>query len=66
MNQAAVMHGLERVSPGRNAQLVPYLSARSFRTLEVNPQQGGRFVSDPAQADLGADAKLIIKDSLGG
>jgi len=64
MNQAAVMDGLESVSPGRNAQLVPYLSARSFRTLEVDPETGGRFVSDPAQAEVGADAKLVVKDSL--
>ncbi len=64
MNQAAVMDGLERVSPGRNAQLVPYLSARSFRTLEVDPGVGGRFVSDPAQAEVGADAKLVVKDSI--
>ncbi|MBI3492147.1 MAG: hypothetical protein HY047_10250, partial [Acidobacteria bacterium] len=64
MNQAAVMDGLERVSPGRNAQLVPTLSARSFRTLEVDPHQGGHFVSNPAQVDVGADAKIVVKDSL--
>ncbi len=64
MNQAAIMDGLERVSPGRNAQLIPFLSARSFRALEVDPQGGGRFLTDSAQAELGADAKLVIKDSL--
>lgn len=64
MNQAAVMDGLEDVSPGRNAQIVPYLSARSYRTLEVDPRQGGRFVTEPAEGEIGADAKLVVKDSL--
>jgi hypothetical protein len=64
MNQAAVMDGLERVSPGRNAQLIPYVSARSFRTLAIDPLQGPRMVSDPIQASFGADAKVVIKDSI--
>ncbi len=64
MNQAAVMDGLQDVSPGRNAQIVPYVSARSYRTLEVDPHQGGRFVTEPAEAEIGADAKLVVKDSL--
>jgi hypothetical protein len=63
MNQAAALEGLENVSPGRNAQVVPYLSARSFRTLEVDSGRGGRFVTDSSQAEIGADAKLVVKDS---
>jgi hypothetical protein len=63
MNQAAALEGLENVSPGRNAQVVPYVSARSFRTLEVDPNRGGRFMTDPSQADIGADAKIVVKDS---
>jgi hypothetical protein len=64
MNQAASMEGLKDVSPGKNAQLVPYMSARSFRTLEVDPQEGGHFVNNPGEAEVGADAKVVVKDSL--
>lgn len=64
MNQAAIMDGLESVSPGRNVQLVPFLSTRSFRAIEIEPGRGGRVVSDPAQAEIGADAKLVVKDSV--
>lgn len=64
MNQAGVMGGLERVSPGRNMQVVPYLSTRSFRTIEIDPNHRARAVSDPMQAELGVDAKLVLKDSL--
>ena len=64
MNQAAVMDGLKDVSPGRNAQIVPYVSARSFRVLEIHPSQGARFVEEPGETRVGADAKVVIKDSL--
>lgn len=63
MNQAGIMEGLERVSPGRNAQVIPFVSTRSFRALAIGPDRA-RMVSDPFQAALGADAKLVIKNSV--
>lgn len=63
MNQAGLMHGLGDVSPGRNLQLLPYAGGRAFRALDVTPQRA-RFVSDGADTDLGADARVVLKDSI--
>jgi hypothetical protein len=64
MNQAAILEGLERVSPGRNAQVVPYASARSSRALEIDPAEGPRFRRERAAGDFGADLKLVVHGSL--
>jgi len=64
MNQAAVLEGLEKISGGRNAQLLPYASARSSRTLEIDPAAGPHFRRDVAAGEVGADAKLVVRGSL--
>jgi|CXWL01.1.fsa_nt_gi hypothetical protein len=64
MNQAALLEGLRDVSPGKNVQVVPYLSARTFRALGIDPRLGGRLIKMPGEAETGADAKVVLKDSL--
>jgi len=53
--QAAVVDGLERVSPGRNLQGLPYVASRAFATREIDRQ---------AEAAIGFDGKAVLKDSI--
>lgn len=55
---------VENVSPGRNIQLIPYGLTRSFRALDLDLPAGPDFVVDRADANIGLDAKFVIKDSL--
>ncbi|MFQ5663434.1 MAG: DUF5916 domain-containing protein [Terriglobia bacterium] len=64
LNQAATLQGLERISPGRNIQLIPFGVFRSFRALDTRDPSAPRFVRDPADGDAGLDAKLVFQDSL--
>ena len=62
LNQEATLKGLSGISPGRNIQLIPYGTARSFRALDGGGEP--RFERDSFDPDLGLDAKLVLKDSL--
>lgn len=53
--QAAVIEGLEHVSPGRNLQGLPYVASRAFKTFGVDRQ---------ADTALGFDGKAVLKDSV--
>ena len=56
------MNGLEGISPGRNVQLIPYVTARNFEVLQDDPIP--RVVGEDLDADIGLDAKLVFRDSL--
>jgi uncharacterized protein DUF5916 len=62
--QAAVATGLERVSPGRNLQAIPYAATRSFRAIDAGAAGGAAFASDGFDPSAGIDAKAVIRDSL--
>jgi hypothetical protein len=64
INQAAPMRGLRDISPGRNIQLTPYGSLRSFRAVDRRDPAAPRFRGEDAEFDGGLDAKLVLKDSL--
>jgi hypothetical protein len=64
LNQAATLRGLENISPGRNVQLIPYGSFRSFRSVDTRDETQPRFVRDSADPDAGLDAKFVLDDSL--
>ncbi len=64
LNQAAVLTGLRDISPGRNIQLLPYTSFRSFRALDQRDLSAPSFVEDAADNDFGIDSKFVIRDSL--
>jgi len=53
--QAAVVDGLEHVSPGRNLQGLPYVASRAFATREIGRQ---------AEAAIGFDGKAVLEDSI--
>jgi hypothetical protein len=64
LNQAASMRGLENISPGRNVQLIPYGSFRSFRSVDTRNEAQPQFARDSADPDAGLDAKFVLNDSL--
>jgi hypothetical protein len=64
LNQGATMRGLENISPGRNIQLIPYASFRSFRGVDTRDEDNPQFVRDRADPDAGLDAKFVLNDSL--
>jgi len=53
--QAAVVDGVERVSPGRNLQAIPYTSARALKLPGATRRR---------EAAVGIDGKAVVKDSL--
>ncbi len=63
LNQAAELEGLRDISPGRNIQLIPYGTFRSFRALDLRQASGQDFVEDALDPNVGLDAKLVFKDS---
>jgi hypothetical protein len=63
LNQYATLNGLERVSPGRNVQLIPYGFFRSFRNLDSSEPNERQFVSDRGEIVGGLDAKFVFQDS---
>jgi len=63
LTQEGSLAGLEKISPGRNFQLIPFVSARSFRSLDQRDPSHPTFDSKPIEAKAGLDAKAVIKDS---
>lgn len=63
LTQAATVTDLNNISPGRNIQLIPYGSFRSFRALDERDAARPRFVSD-RDFDGGVDAKIALKENL--
>jgi hypothetical protein len=64
MNQAALLGGLETISPGRNILFIPYGLFRAFQALDSRDPNRPVFAPDSADINAGLDAKFVIKDSL--
>jgi len=64
LNQAATGEGLADVSPGRNVQLLPFTSFRSFEAIDRRNPARPFFETNRASADAGLDAKFVFRDSL--
>lgn len=64
LNQEAILQGLEKISPGRNVQLIPYGVFRSFRTLDQRNPSAPFFEKRPGDGAVGLDAKFVLKDRL--
>jgi hypothetical protein len=63
LNQEAQLNGLEDISPGRNMEFNPYgiwRASRSLNSVDSPP----RFEDESLGGRVGADAKMVIKDSL--
>jgi hypothetical protein len=63
LNQMGTANRLERISPGRNIQLIPYGLFRTFRALDNRDPENPRFLED-TEGDGGLDAKIVVKDSM--
>jgi hypothetical protein len=60
LGQAATLTGLEGISPGHSAELIPYGVMRGFRALDT---RGTPFFQQAtAQGQPGMDAKFVIHD----
>jgi uncharacterized protein DUF5916/cellulose/xylan binding protein with CBM9 domain len=55
LGQAATANGLEKISPGRNMQFIPYGALRSFHAPDANKS---------AEFRGGLDSKFILHDNL--
>ncbi len=62
LNQEGTATGLQKISPGRNIQLIPYGIARSFREVDANNPSDVFYSRRTAFGQMGLDAKLVLKD----
>jgi hypothetical protein len=62
LTQSSILRGLDQISPGKNIQLIPYASFRSFRFLDTE-NTPARFITDKSDPAAGLDAKFVLKDS---
>jgi len=60
--QAAILYGLEGISPGRDIELIPYGVMRGFRALDTRDPQNPYFQNATAQGQPGMDAKFVFHD----
>jgi hypothetical protein len=62
LNQEGTATGIEKISPGRNIQLIPYGIMRSFRDIDANNNTDVFYSRRTAFGQMGLDAKLVLKD----
>ena len=62
LGQAATLHGLEGISPGRDIELIPYGLMRGFRALDTRDPANPYFQKAAAQGQPGMDAKFVFHD----
>ena len=62
LNQEGTVSGLERISPGRNLQFIPYGIFRSFRELDLTDPNRPTYTQRHAFGQVGLDAKAVLKD----
>jgi hypothetical protein len=61
--QIANMRGLEKISPGRNLQVIPYMAFAGSHFLD-NPAAGVPAFRSAQDLRVGMDAKAVLHDSL--
>jgi hypothetical protein len=62
LNQEGTARGLERISPGRNLQLIPYGLFRSFKEPNLSDPNRPFYSKRAAFGQAGLDAKAVLKD----
>ena len=62
LNQEGHASGLEKISPGRNLQLIPYGVFRSFKELDLRDPNDPKYTQRAAFGQFGLDAKAVLKD----
>ena len=62
LNQEGTATGLEKISPGRNLQFIPYGIFRSFKELDLTDPNRPAYSQRTAFGQAGLDAKVVLKD----
>lgn len=62
LNQEGAATGLEKISPGRNLQLIPYGIFRSFKEVDLTDPNNPTYSQRTAFGQAGLDAKIVLKD----
>lgn len=62
LNQEGTATGLERISPGRNLQFIPYGLFRSYKELDLTDPNHPAYSQRAAFGQAGLDAKAVLKD----
>jgi hypothetical protein len=62
LNQAGQATGMEKISPGRNIQLIPYGVGRSFKEVDETDPQNVFYSRRAAFGQVGLDAKVVLRD----
>jgi len=62
LNQEGTATGLEKISPGRNFQLIPYGIFRSFKEVDLTDPNNPFYSRRSAFGQAGLDAKVVLKD----
>jgi hypothetical protein len=62
LNQEGTATGLERISPGRNLQFIPYGLFRSYKELDLTDPNNPTYSQRSAFGQAGLDAKAVLKD----
>jgi hypothetical protein len=63
LTQEGALSGFKNISPGRNFQFIPYISGRSFRSVDARDPVHPTFEAKDIDLKAGLDAKAVIKDS---
>ena len=64
LSQEGTMNGLEKISPGRNIQLTPYVFADQAWLLDPDALPERDVAAEKFYATAGLDAKFVIGDSV--
>jgi hypothetical protein len=64
LNQAADLAGLEKISPSRGMQFIPYASLLSSRDIDARDPAAPRFLGKSGELNAGLDSKFVIHKSL--
>lgn len=62
LNQAGTAEGLEKISPGRNLQLIPYGIFRSYKEPDLRDPYHPTYSQRDAFGQIGLDGKIVLKD----
>jgi hypothetical protein len=63
LTQEGSLSAFKDISPGRNFLFIPYVSGRSFRSVDARDPVHPTFEAKDIDVKAGLDAKAVIKDS---
>jgi hypothetical protein len=63
LRQAAPVHGIEGVSPGKNMQFIPYMESRSFHALDTRDPSAPRYSDAMERGKIGLDSKFVLHNT---